>query len=173
MTRKKKLLLAALAIGLAVIVLPALRPIDAIYIRNGYYGIHSEYKVDLTAGKLWEFHRKMIDPNGSTMDWNNYTTRDPMAENEGFTTCTDLDPKKIPAFRRSCILHGLLFWRSSYDNGNMDAGSWYLTIRFADGSEKESWGVLMDPAPRNWETIRRDFQELTGWSLLEEKPLRY
>ena len=72
-----------------------LREIDAIYIQNGYWGIESEYKVDLAGGKLWAFHREMLDPNGEPMDRDNYTVRDKGAENEGFTLLGQLEPEKV------------------------------------------------------------------------------
>lgn len=146
-----------------------LREIDAIYIQNGYWGIESEYKVDLAGGKLWAFHREMLDPNGEPMDRDNYTVRDKGAENEGFTLLGQLEPEKVAAFRVNCVYHGLLELEEEYCQGAICGGTWYLTIRFADGTEQKSWGALPDREPENYEDIRQDFRDLTGWGLLEAK----
>ena len=146
-----------------------LREIDAIYIQNGYWGIESEYKVDLAGGKLWAFHREMLDPNGEPMDRDNYTVRDKDAENEGFTLLCRLEPERVETFRVNCVYHGLLDWEEEYCQSTICGGTWYLTIRFADGTEKKSWGTLPDREPKSYEDIRQDFQNLTGRGLLEEK----
>ncbi|MCI9667901.1 MAG: hypothetical protein HFF13_11725 [Angelakisella sp.] len=145
------------------------RKIDTIYIQNGYGGIESEYKVDLAQGRLWEFHREIIDPNGEPMDQDNYTVRDKDAENEGFTLLCRLEPERVETFRVNCVYHGLLDWEEEYCQSTICGGTWYLTIRFADGTEKKSWGTLPDREPKSYEDIRQDFQNLTGRGLLEEK----
>ena len=69
----------------------------------------------------------------------------------------------------NCVYHGLLDWEEEYCQSTICGGTWYLTIRFADGTEKKSWGTLPDREPKSYEDIRQDFQNLTGRGLLEEK----
>ena len=103
------------------------------------------------------------------MDRDNYTVRDKGAENEGFTLLGQLEPEKVAAFRVNCVYHGLLELEEEYCQGAICGGTWYLTIRFADGTEQKSWGALPDREPENYEDIRQDFRDLTGWGLLEAK----
>lgn len=132
--------------------------ISRIDVRHSSFGrTESEYRIDLkTRSFLLFIPFENIDA---------YAPRDPEAENEGFTTASDLSERDVNAFLLQCTLHGFGNWKEHYENHDIcDGHQWSMVITFADGTMKEIFGS--NEYPDSWDKMRIAFRELTGIDVL-------
>ncbi len=119
----------------------------------------SEYRIDLD-GRSFSVFSPAMD------GYDEYAPRDPDAENEGFTPVSELSAEAVSKFRAQCEILNLTDWKEEYYNNDIcDGHQWGMTIRFADGSERQIFGS--NEYPDTWDDMREAFEELTGSDVLQ------
>jgi hypothetical protein len=134
--------------------------IARIYVYHSSFGMtESEYRIDLDGRALWIFIPAWDD-------YDDYAPRDPDAENEGFTLVSELSEEAVETFRDQCEHFKLTRWKDEYYNDDIcDGHQWGMTIRFADGSERQIHGS--NEYPGTWDDMREAFEELTSQDILQ------
>lgn len=132
------------------------KEIDSIYIYThvNYFDYDYERLIDLKNCKLLFYSS---EETGKKRNVNE--------ENQGYNIIEELDTEKVEQFKKDISEHGINSWKESYHNyGVMDGSSIEITINYADNTQKTT--SVYYEYPDNWETIRNDIFNLTGYYLM-------
>jgi hypothetical protein len=101
----------------------------------------------------------------------NYTPRDPFAENEGFEFVANLEDSSIISFRKQANRLGFARWKDISPPGFwtwlgfvVDGGC-SIIINFSDGTQKEFDEYSLN-TPTTWDYMDAAFKKLTGENIL-------
>lgn len=127
---------------------------EAVSIRFVYpeFGVDSlEYEIDLDGQVLRMF---------SSLD---YKSRDPEAENGGWTGIEPLTEEQISNIRSVCA--PMLQWEDYYENLDVQDGwYWHITVTFRDGSSFQTGGH--HAWPEDYMQVGQELRDATGVEVL-------
>lgn len=128
-----------------------INPVQEIYYNNSGLGrIKSEYKIDLTEGKVYSVNRQESELKGLEQ-----------AKEDDFKLMKTLKPTEVYQLLELTDDLKVRDWKNEYNNNSiLDGEQWLMKIKFADGVIKKIKGS--NAYPDNWEEFQRRVRAVAG-----------
>ena len=111
-----------------------------------------KFKIDLARKNLWTYEgpRRVSDLF------------------DGYLFAGRLSDEKITDFLEAAEEYGFADWEGEYEYILIMEAYWSVTVLFADGTERVSFGNGAGSFPEHWSEMRDAFEALTGMDILSE-----